>query len=128
VWNRGRYGPAALMTKSLYGWSHLLAVVDIIRGKRLGWQTTGARGARPTQRLWRSIAVWSGSTATAWLGLAAYRMVTMRPTNFVFLLGMGAIYATTCVVLPFYARAESRRHSVSVATPAPETTSVSRAS
>jgi cellulose synthase (UDP-forming) len=109
LWNKGRYGPSALMAKSLYGWSHLFAVVDILRGRPLGWQTTGAKGRRPTNRVWRAVAVWGGLTATAWLMLAVYRMVTWNPVNFAFLVATGAAYAWTCVAMPLIARARSAR-------------------
>jgi cellulose synthase (UDP-forming) len=110
LWNKGRYGPTALMAKSLYGWAHVFALVDIVRGRRLGWQTTGGKGSRPTRRIWRSLAIWGGLTSAAWLALAAYRMIS-SPVNFVFLLLIGLIYASTCVVMPLMARTQAeRRH------------------
>ena len=50
LWNRGRYGIEALMTKSLYGWAHLFAVSDILRKRTAAWQPTGGKvtSARPT--------------------------------------------------------------------------------
>jgi cellulose synthase (UDP-forming) len=111
MWNKGRYGPTALMAKSLYGWAHVFALLDIVRGRRLGWQTTGGKGSRPTRRIWRAVAIWGGLTSSAWLGLAVYRMFS-HPVNFVFLLMVGVIYASTCVAMPFVARAQAtRRHA-----------------
>ena len=112
VWNTSKYGPASLMTKSLYGWSHFFAVTDILRKRRLGWQTTGAKERRPTRRIWRSIAVWGGLTGGAWLALCAYRMMTMKPVNFAFLFVVGMVYVVTCVLMPFAARRQARLRQV----------------
>ncbi|MBV8445886.1 MAG: glycosyltransferase [Candidatus Dormibacteraeota bacterium] len=109
MWNRARYGPSAMMAKSLYGWSHWFAIIDILRKRRLGWHTTGATGRRPTRRIWVSMATWGGVTIAAWTGLCVYRMLTMTPVNFVFLMIMALAYGTTCVALPFVARAQGRR-------------------
>lgn len=109
LWNRGHYGPTALMAKCLYSWAHLYALTDILRGRRQGWVTTGAGGRRPTRRIWLSVGVWGGSTAAAWLILAIYRMLTMKPINFVFLLIVGLIYASTCVAMPLISRTQSAR-------------------
>jgi cellulose synthase (UDP-forming) len=110
LWNKGRYGPTALMAKNLYGWAHLFALIDILRGRRQGWQTTGGKGRRPTRRIWLSITIWGGSTAAAWLALGAYRMAS-HPVNFVFLVGVGLMYAATCVVMPFIAHAQEVRRA-----------------
>jgi cellulose synthase (UDP-forming) len=110
LWNTGRYGPASLMTKSLYGWAHFFALMDILRGRRQGWQATGASTQRPTRRIWLAILIWGGLTTTVWVSLAIYRMVTMRPINFVVLLGVGIIYGWTTIIMPFLARAQSARH------------------
>ena len=110
LWNKGRYGPSALMAKSLYGWSHLFAIFDILRGRHQAWQTTGAKSAtRGTARIWRGIAIWGGASSGLWLVLGAYRMLTMGLSNFAFLVAMGLVYAATCVVMPFVARGQSAR-------------------
>jgi cellulose synthase (UDP-forming) len=106
-WNLGRYGPSSLMAKSLYGWAHFFAVADIVRRKPMGWVTTGARERRPTARLWRSVALWGGSTGGLWLGLGLYRMATRSAVNFAFLTAIGVVYVTTSVLMPFVARRQS---------------------
>jgi cellulose synthase (UDP-forming) len=111
LWNRGRYGPSALMAKSLYAWAHVFAIFDIVRRRRQSWQTTGGKSRRRTGRIWWSVALWGGCTAIAWVGLDLYRMKTMRPVNFVFLLLVGVVYLVTCVVMPFVARAQAARAS-----------------
>jgi cellulose synthase (UDP-forming) len=109
LWNKGRYGPSALMAKALYGWSHLFAIFDIVRGRRLAWQSTGARTKRPTTRIWRSIVIWGGLSGGIWLILGLYRMATMRAANFVFLVAMAFVYITTCVAMPLWARRQAAR-------------------
>ena len=108
-WNFGRYGPSSLMTKSLYGWSHFFSVFDIVRKRQLGWQTTGAKGKRPTRRIWWAIALWSGSTGAVWVVLAAYRMKTMSALNFAFLFAVGIVYFVTCVAMPYGAHYQEAR-------------------
>jgi cellulose synthase (UDP-forming) len=109
LWNTGRYGPASFMTRSLYGWAHVFALVDILRGRRQGWQTTGATSRRPTRRIWRAVLIWGGLSSVAWVGFALYRMRTMDPINFVFLLAIGIVYGWTTTVMPFLARAQAAR-------------------
>ena len=46
AWHRCQFGPSAFMAKALYGWAHLFCLVDLVRGKRLGWQATGSRAAQ----------------------------------------------------------------------------------
>ena len=93
LWNKIRYGPSALMAKSLYGWAHAFAVWDIVRGKRRGWQATGGGGKKDAGRLWRALAIWGGLTSVVWIGGAAVRMVEFDPANFLFLLFAGCFYA-----------------------------------
>jgi cellulose synthase (UDP-forming) len=109
LWNKGRYGPTAMMAKSLYGWAHTFTLIDMVRRRQLGWQTTGGTVRQGTGRIWVAIAVWGGLTGAAWLGLAVWRMATMRPVNFVFLLAIGLVYVLTTLVMPFAARAQARR-------------------
>jgi hypothetical protein len=53
--------------------------------------------------------IWGGLTGVAWVGLALYRMKTMDPINFVFLLAIGVVYGWTTTVMPFLARAQAAR-------------------
>jgi cellulose synthase (UDP-forming) len=109
TWNYGRYGPTALMAKSLYGWSHFFAITDILRSKQMGWMTTGATAKRPTVRIWRSLVVWGLLSGGLWVGLAAFRMLTMDAVNFIFLLAVGVIYVMTCVSMPLAAKWQAKR-------------------
>jgi len=115
LWNKIRYGPSALMAKSIYGWAHAFAVWDIVRGKRKGWQATGAGGKKDAGRLWRAVALWGGLTSVIWIGGASVRMVEFDPANFAFLLFAGCIYAGI-VVMTLLSR---RQYPRALASPRP---------
>jgi cellulose synthase (UDP-forming) len=75
AWHHCPFGPSALMAKLLYGWAHVFALWDILRGKRMGWQPTGgARRKSKTRRIWAGIFLWNGSTGVFWVVLAAWRL------------------------------------------------------
>ena len=44
LWHRQSYRLEAWAVKMIYGWAHALALADILRGTRRGWQPTGAAG------------------------------------------------------------------------------------
>jgi cellulose synthase (UDP-forming) len=111
LWHRSRYGFSAYTVKMIYGWSHLFAVFDILRGRRMGWQPTGSTKKKSkTRRL--LIAMWgfTGGTGVLWVGGAAYRMVTDDALNFIplFLTGMFylAVVGQALLVDPEQDRAE----------------------
>ncbi|HWG23912.1 glycosyltransferase family 2 protein [Actinospica sp.] len=77
LWHRCRFGPSAYMAKLLYGWAHLFAIWDLLRGRPMGWKPTGGRGAgRKNRRLWIGIWAWSGGTCAVWVAVAALRTAT----------------------------------------------------
>jgi cellulose synthase (UDP-forming) len=92
AWHRCRYGPTAFMAKLLYGWAHFYAITDILRGKRMGWQTTGGLSRKAgTRRIWTGIIVWNGTTCAAWVLLALWRSVKYGPQNMAVLLAGGIV-------------------------------------
>jgi cellulose synthase (UDP-forming) len=93
LWNRARFGPGALVAKSLYGWAHVFAVWDILRNKRMGWQATGGGGKKSTQRMWRAVAWWGVTASVVWVGVCAVRMVQYDPLSFLFVMFAGLVYA-----------------------------------
>jgi len=94
AWHRCRFGPTALMAKLLYGWAHVIAIFDILRRKRMGWQTTG-EGKRKVgiRRVWVGISIWNGGTGLAWVSLAVWRM-THYGVAFIPLLATGLLVCT----------------------------------
>ena len=113
LWNRGRFGPESLMAKTLYGWSHLFATWDALRKRTAGWQPTGGHvGSRGTDRVWRAIALWGGTTSAVWVGSCAVRMTQYGVVAFSFLLFSGLVYAGV-VAMCLYARVQARRQVVS---------------
>src|SRR5260370_38674105 len=74
-WHRCRFGLSAFMAKFLYGWAHMVCLFDICRGRRMGWQATGAGKRKAgTRRVWIAIALWHVPTCCAWVLLALWRL------------------------------------------------------
>lgn len=108
LWNKGRFGPEAMMARYLYGWSHAFAIWDIVRGHRMGWQSTGSAGKKNTRRIWWAMGLYGGLTAGAWVFVAALRLVQYGFWNYVFLLATGLVYAAL-VGMAFQAGRPRRR-------------------
>ena len=110
AWHHCRFGPTALMAKLLYGWAHVFALWDIVRGKRLSWQPTGSTKQKSkTRRIWAGIALWNGTTSVVWVLFALWRTVH-NGRSFVVLLATGllALFITAIALLSRrnYARME----------------------
>ncbi|HUZ20894.1 MAG TPA: glycosyltransferase family 2 protein [Acidimicrobiales bacterium] len=109
LWNRGRYGPEALMAKTLYGWAHLFAIWDALRKRTLGWQPTGGHATgRKTNRVWIAILVWGCTTSAVWVGASAFRMTQYNPVSFSFLLFAGVLYSGV-IAMVLASGAQARR-------------------
>ncbi|MGI5163558.1 glycosyltransferase family 2 protein [Spirillospora sp. CA-253888] len=95
LWHRAPYRLEAWAVRMMYGWAHVFAVWDIVRGRRMGWQPTGSSGAKKnrTRRFWVGMWVWGGGTALVWVGAAVWRMATMYPPDFALVLSSGLFYA-----------------------------------
>jgi cellulose synthase (UDP-forming) len=107
AWHHCRFGPAALMAKLLYGWAHVFALWDIIRGQQMGWQPTGgSKRKSKTRRVWGGILLWNGTTGVVWVLLALWR-VAENGLSFLILLATGllacAITAMTLLARRNYA-------------------------
>jgi cellulose synthase (UDP-forming) len=95
AWHRCRFGLAAFMVKLLYSWAHLLALLDFLRRRQLGWQPTG--GGQPvagTRPIWAGIWIWNGTSSAAWVLLALWRAVTCGIGDFIVLLAGGLFTAS----------------------------------
>jgi cellulose synthase (UDP-forming) len=91
AWHHGRFGPSALMAKLLYGWAHVFALWDLIRGRQLGWQPTGGSSRKSkTRRIWAGILVWNGTTSVVWVAVASWRLM-YDGKSFVVLLATGLL-------------------------------------
>lgn len=95
LWHRSEFGPSAWPLALIRGWSHLLASVDFLTGRTMGWQVTGTV-VSPVRRLWAGLIGWNCTTAVAWIGLAAWRTVQTGSVRFVLIGLLGIFYA--CVV------------------------------
>jgi cellulose synthase/poly-beta-1,6-N-acetylglucosamine synthase-like glycosyltransferase len=108
AWHRCRFGPSALMAKLMYGWAHLIAIWDIVRGRRMGWQTTGGvKRKSGTQRIWTGIALWNGTTSVSWMLIALWRGSQFGAANFSVLFAGGVVASVTTGMALF-----SRRNHV----------------
>ncbi|MEH0983450.1 glycosyltransferase family 2 protein [Micromonospora sp. CPCC 205556] len=84
-WHKNRYGLESWTVKMIYGWAHAYAIIDIIRGRRMGWQPTGGTAKKSkTKRLWTGMRYWTAGSGVVWAGIAAWRMVT-DPEPLIFL-------------------------------------------
>lgn len=111
LWHKCKYGLDSFTVKMIYGWSHFFAIVDILRGRRMGWQPTGGTKKKSrTRRLWLAMSLWSGGTGLLWTGVAAYRMISDDAATFapLFLTGMFSLTVTAQALLidPLKDRAE----------------------
>lgn len=84
LWHKSHYGPSYWTLSIIRGWAHALALWDIARRKRMGWQVTGSGPKRGVRRAWYGIAVWNGGAGLALVSLCCWRMVTSGdgPTRF----------------------------------------------
>jgi cellulose synthase (UDP-forming) len=77
-WHHVRHDLKAWAVKLVYAWAHGFALTDILRGKRLGWNATGAKtrvGSFRVRNVRWLIGVWGGGTGLAWAAAAIYHMV-----------------------------------------------------
>ncbi|MEE6262817.1 glycosyltransferase family 2 protein [Plantactinospora sonchi] len=101
MWHRCRYGLEAWTVKLLYGWAHAFAIIDILRGRRMGWQPTGGKAPKSkTRRLWLGLRYWTFGVGLLWVAIAAYRMLTDDALIFAPALLSGAFFlAIVCQAL-----------------------------
>lgn len=95
LWHKVPYRLEAWAARMMYGWAHIFAIWDILRGRRVGWQATGSCGAKRSGTKRHRLGMWSwgGGTALVWVGAAAWRTLTLDPVDFVLLLSSGLFYA-----------------------------------
>lgn len=96
LWHRNPYRLEAWAVRAMYGWAHVFAIWDRLRGREIGWKPTGSKSARATKstrRFWIGMIAWSGPSAALWIVLAVYRMLTMYPPDYALVLSAGLFYA-----------------------------------
>jgi cellulose synthase (UDP-forming) len=113
LWHKHPYWFGAFAAKMTYGWAHLFAIWDMLRGKPKGWSPTNAvevktatsKKTRSTKEaLGRSyqfgIVVWGGGTALLWITLSLmYCIFPPVPEHhwwdYAPMLALGLIYGVT---------------------------------
>jgi cellulose synthase (UDP-forming) len=123
LWHHSEYGLAAFATRFLYGWAHLFALTDAMRGNAKAWSPTGGKdkAAKSTKTVLfdnfrRYATVISGGGAVAWVGLALWRMLTEpRWYDFapMFALGMLALAVAAQALVPAWRAAHRNRMKAS---------------
>lgn len=97
LWHRCHYGFEAWSVKMAYGWAHLFAIRDKVRGRPMGWAPTLGRRTSEKDSLFRSIriglVVWGGGTALAWLVGTVVHLTTSGAMAWVPMLFFASVYA-----------------------------------
>ncbi len=95
LWHRCAYRLDAWAVRLMYGWAHLFAIWDIVRGRRQSWRPTGSAsaGRSTNRRFWIGVWVWNGGTALVWVSAATWRTLTLYPPDFSLVLASGLFYA-----------------------------------
>jgi cellulose synthase (UDP-forming) len=95
LWHRTPYRLEAWSARLMYGWSHVFAIWDVLRGREMGWKPTGSDGVKKNgmRRYWVGMIGWTGGTAALWVGIALWRMFTMYPPDFALMVSVGLFYA-----------------------------------
>lgn len=95
MWHRCRWGLEAWSVQMIYGWSHLFAIIDMVRRRGMDWTPTGAAEKRNLRKVVFSgvLLGWSGSMAALWLSLALMRwMESGYSLAFLPLMAIGTFY------------------------------------
>lgn len=97
-WHRCRYGLAAWSTRLVYGWAHLFAVTDKLRGRAAEWSATLGRRSQAHATRFKVfsvlVVVWGGGTALLWTaGTLAQMRATGDYAAWTPMLAFSAVYA-----------------------------------
>jgi cellulose synthase (UDP-forming) len=99
LWHRCRYRFEAWSVKMVYGWAHLFAIVDKVRGKPMGWSATLGRRSSDKEARYRALRIgvvlWGGGTALAWFAGAAAHLGGPDPLAWIPMLGFASVYAAS---------------------------------
>lgn len=97
LWHRPTYRFDILTVRLISSWAYLFAAVDLMRGRSMAWQATGAK----SQSDWRfkmaklGVLVWNGGCGFVLMGLSIWSTLHSQTAGFgpIFLLGL-----TYCVM------------------------------
>jgi cellulose synthase (UDP-forming) len=111
LWHRCRYRFEAWSVKMVYGWAHLFAIVDKVRGKPMGWSATLGRRSSDKQARYQALRVgvvlWGGGTALAWLVGAAVHLGGTDPLAWIPMLAFAAVYTASVARIMLSLRTET---------------------
>jgi cellulose synthase (UDP-forming) len=92
LWHNAPYSPRIWPLAVAVGWAQVLAIWDYARGKVMSWQPTRGPGDA-TRRFWWGVTLWNGTTAVAWLALAAWRIAQTGSSRFAAVAAFGVVNA-----------------------------------
>lgn len=113
LWHRAEYGPESWSVKHIYAWAHLVALVDLLRRRPMGWSPTGARGGSSSRyRAFRiTQALLSFAPYLLWAALASVQVMSHHWQYIPLALsGVFAAYATGRVTFYEQERATTQQH------------------
>jgi cellulose synthase (UDP-forming) len=103
MWHRSPYRLEAWSVRVLSSWAHVFALTDMMRGRLKGWQASGSGAKKQDgrRRLWAGILGWSLASASVWVGVGLWRMMTMDPFNIflTFVLGVFQLVVVARILL-----------------------------
>ncbi len=107
-WHKSVYGMEAWATRSIYGWAHLLAILDKLFKNTMQWHATGSKTSnRKRYFVFRSCQfIFNFIPALAWVVLAGNKVIVHN--NFVFapLLFTGLYYFLITCKVTFYSKSK----------------------
>lgn len=98
VWHRASFRIETLSVALVYGWAHAFAIVDLMRGRPMGWTPTGAK-RRDRRVYWFRVwsAAWGGGTSVLLVVACLWRVCAdgYSPAQYALLFLFALIYART---------------------------------
>jgi cellulose synthase (UDP-forming) len=98
LWHRCRFGLETLSVKLTYGWAHVFAIFDLVRGRPMGWTPTGAKVRDHRVRWFRILAVlWGGGTSVLLLAACLWQILDRHydALQFAPMLSFSCLYTAT---------------------------------
>lgn len=103
-WHKATYGIEAWATRSIYGWSHLIAIVDGLLKRSMSWQPTGVKlGQDPRYKIFRGLQIiFNFIPATVWVYLSADKVFIEKELSFLPLFLGGLYYYFVSAKVTFF--------------------------
>ena len=104
VWHRSRFRWETLSVKLTYGWAHAFAIVDLVRGRHMGWTATGTQ-RREHRLLWFRVlaTAWGAGTGVLLIAVCLWQVLIggHSAIQFAPLVALAVLYLATTLRLTF---------------------------